>query len=581
MLRRVGMSAETKAEDVVAQVIETLSARRGEGRRGLVVIRCAGTSEVDHCRESLRSTHTSFGWKSQPVAEIIPSDLVGWVAHKGGKNGPCSLAYGLPRGGDGGLDPDFCRYLEAGNTRYLEMPILIVMILTFEELKLLSKGAPVAWQSRDLFTAWPAQEKSDSYVPAVIRGGLANHGGGMSAMAGGLQASFGVAGVFGNLDIDFSGLAQEDNGVRPWAGAPFTNEDDIPDYIANASAPVGRRWGRELAPNDPEGAQLIDQCRILLDQHQTELARQGLAKAAKHFRARNNMAASAECYVLLGRASELRFDHSVALEWYEQALGIYEQIDDGAGLSDCCGLIGYLRFLHGDVDGCFTFFDRALRRDEDELDELRMSSGYRRLGVVLERREEFEQAQALYVRSGEIEEKNGDNFAFSRSLHHQSRVLQRTEKYEEALVVLDRSLEFKKEANDFSGLATGYHEHGNLLLMTGSHEEAVERYKEALNIEMQLRDMQGIAVTQSQLGLAYKELFQFEEAFLAFYIAQDLFHRLQSPNATVLERALSGLAEHVDYSTVLSQKKKGHAFVAELMSTPTLSMTDSPAAEEA
>jgi len=568
------MSEETKAEDVVAEVIEALTACRSRGRRGLVVIRCGGTNEVDHCRESLRNTKASFGWKSQPVAEIIPPDLMGWVAHKGGKSGPCSLAYGLPRGGDGGLDPDFCRYLEAANTRYREEPILIVMILTMEELKLMSQGAPGAWKSRDLFTAWPSRDKGDSYVPAVIRGGLANHGGGMSAMGGGLQASFGVAGVFGNLDIDFSGLAQEDNGVRPWAGAPFTDEDDIPDYIANASAPVGRRWGRVLAPDDPEGAQLIDQCRILLDQHQTELARQGLAKAAKHFRARNNMAASAECYVLLGRASELRFDHSVALEWYEQALGIYEQIDDGAGLSDCCGLIGYLRFLHGDVDGCFTFFDRALRRDEDELDELRMASGYRRLGVVLERREEFEQAQALYVRSGEIEEKNGDNFAFSRSLHHQSRVLQRTEQYEEALGVLDRSLELKKDSDDYTGLATGYHEHGNLLLMTGNHEEAVERYKEALNIEMQLRDMQGIAVTQSQLGLAYRELFQFDEACHAFYVAQDLFHRLQSPNEAVIERALSGISDHVDYATILHQKEKAQGFVNELMTAPTITMTD-------
>ncbi len=573
------MSDQTKAEDVVAQVIETLTKCRAEGRRGLVVIRCAGTNEVDHCRESLRNTQARFGWKSQPVAEIIPPDLMGWVAHKGGKNGPCSLAYGLPRGTDGGLDPDFCRYLEGANARYQNEPILITMILTMEELKLMSQSAPGAWKSRDLFTAWPVQDKSASYVPAVIRGGLANHGGGMSAMGGSLQASFGVAGAFGNLDIDFSGLAQEDNGVRPWAGAPFTDEDDIPDYIANASAPVGRRWGRILAPEDPEGAQLIDQCRILLDQHQTELARQGLAKAAKHFRSRNNMAASAECYVLLGRASELRFDHSVALEWYEQALGIYEQIDDGAGLSDCCGLIGYLRFLHGDVDGCFTFFDRALRRDEDELDELRMASGYRRLGVVLERREEFDQAQALYERSGEIEEKNGDNFALSRSLHHQSRVLQRTEQYDEALKVLDRSLELKQDSEDYTGLATGYHEHGNLLLMTGNHEEAVERYKEALNIEMQLRDMQGIAVTQSQLGLALKELFQFDEACQAFYVALDLFRRLQSPNEAVIERALSGISDHVDYATILHQKEKAQAFVNELMAAPTITMTNREAAE--
>ena len=65
------MSEETKAEDVVAQVVETLQKCRGEGRRGLAVIRCGATNEVDHCRESLRNTKTSFGWKSQPVAETF------------------------------------------------------------------------------------------------------------------------------------------------------------------------------------------------------------------------------------------------------------------------------------------------------------------------------------------------------------------------------------------------------------------------------------------------------------------------------------------------------------------------------
>jgi tetratricopeptide (TPR) repeat protein len=571
------MSDETKMEDIVAQVIETLSKSRAEGRRGLVVIRCGNTQEVDHCRESIRSTESSFGWKSQPVSEIIPPDLIGYLVHKGGRNGPCSLAYGLPRSPEGGLDHDFIRYFEAASARFVDEPVLITLILTMEELKLLSKTAPNGWKSRDLFTAWPIRESDSTFVPAIVHGGIAEHGGGISEMSGGLQASFGVAGVFGNLNIDFSGLAAEDNSVRPWAGAPYTIEDEMPQYITAAAAPVGRRWGRTLAPDDPEGAQLIDQCRILLDKHQTELARQGLAKAAKHFRARNNMAASGECYVLLARASEMRFDHSVALEWYDQALALFEQTDDGAGLSDCCGMIGYLRFLHGDIDGAFTFFDRALRRDEDEEDELRMASGYRRLGVVLEHREEFEKAQTLYERSGAIERNNNDNYAYSRSLHHQARVLQRLEEYEEALVVLQESLTLKEETGDQPGLATGYHEHGNVLLMTGKHEDAVKRYEQALDIEIQMRDMQGIAVTKSQLGLAHKELFQFDEAYGAFFTARDLFHRLQSPNEAVIDSAISSVAEMIDYATMDHQKSKAQAFVNQLMVAPTITMTETQA----
>ena len=109
--------------------------------------------------------------------------------------------------------------------------------------------------------------------------------------------------------------------------------------------------------------------------------------------------------------------------------------------------------------------------------------------------------------------------------------------------------------------------------MTGQHAEAVERYEEALNIEVQLRDMQGIAVTQSQLGLAHRELFQFAEACYAFHVALELFHRLQSPNYAVIERALSGISDHLDYSTILDEKKRAQSFVSQLIAAPTLNVS--------
>jgi tetratricopeptide (TPR) repeat protein len=143
--------------------------------------------------------------------------------------------------------------------------------------------------------------------------------------------------------------------------------------------------------------------------------------------------------------------------------------------------------------------------------------------------------------------------------------------------VLQESLTLKEETGDQPGLATGYHEHGNVLLMTGKHEDAVKRYEQALDIEIQMRDMQGIAVTKSQLGLAHKELFQFDEAYGAFFTARDLFHRLQSPNEAVIESAIAAVSEMIDYATIAHQKSKAQAFVNQLMVAPTITMTETQA----
>lgn len=557
--------SEPTIDQITAEIVQTLRQAREAKTSGVVVVRCSGPREVDHARELLRRTKAPFAWKSQPVSEIDPPDLIGYVTHKGA-GGPAYLAYELPTDEDGKVLARFHEFLTGAWQRFAKSPILVVMLLTMDEIRAVSRGAPDFWQDKKGYVAWPATNVGNRFMPAVDVGGMSERRGGMRSAGGGLQSGFSVASAFGDLDIDF-GIAFQDDGVTPWAGAPFKEGDEIPDYIANAAAPAGRRWGRILAPGDREGAELIDQCRILLDQHQTEHARQGLAKAAKHFRSRSNHVATAEAYVMLGRASEIRFDHSVALEWYEQALQLYEQIEDAAGISDCCAMTGFLRFVHGDLDGAFSFFDRALRRDEEEGDELRMASGYRRIGIVLEQRSELEQAQALYERASEIERDNGDQHALARSLHHQARIAGRSSEYETASRLLTESLEIKEALEDEAGLATGQHEQGNLFMQQGQLEDSLQSYEKALELERKIMDVQGIAVTQAQIGLAKKELFYFADAVRAFTIARELFYRLQSPHVAVMEDSLIGITGMVDRAIFDDMQHEARAYVDGLIVT--------------
>ena len=559
--------SEATVDQVVSEIVRTLNQAHARRSRGLVVVRCTGPREVDHARETLIRAPANFKWKSLPAAELDPPDLLGYVLQFGKPEGPCYLAYGLPKGTDGRVLKRFVELVTVAGRKYVMAPYLLVLLLTLDEIRDLNKGAPHFWKSRDRYLGWPIQDATARFLPARVGSGLpAKRGGSVAVAGGGVKAAGGeVKGApqmttfYGNPLMDGAELSDADYTLAPWAGAPFKEGDEIPPYIADAPPPAGRRWGRTLAPTDADGAQLIDRCRMLLDQRHTEYARQGLAKAAKRFRSANNGPATAECYVLLGRASELRFDHTVALEWYEQGINVYEQISDDAGVSDCCNMIGYLRFMHGDLDGAFAFFDKSLRRDEETGDELRMASGYRRVGVILEERGEFSQAEALYDRAGEIERKNGDRYALARSLHHQARCSQRKDRLRDAMEMLQESLAIKEELQDEAGLATGYHEYGNLELRQRNLEEALEAYEKALEIEESLRDIHGIAVTQAQVGLVRREMFHFADAVRAFSIARDLFKRLQSPYIGAMETAVEGAQEMVEgdvYEAMLGEARQ-------------------------
>ncbi len=544
---------ETSVEEVMIRVLDALSQAHARRGRALIIIRCSGRHEVDHARESLLHQQAPVPWKILPAAELDPPDLIGYVLSKARPQGPAFLVYGLPQGRDRHVLRRFLELIEIAERKYVMAPFLMVMMLTLDELRDLAQAVPAFWKSKSDFVSWPVDNAAERFVPARMgaspparRGGrMAAFGAGVSGIGGGLEGAAGIAESLGNPLVDGTALSDSDFGLAPWVGAPFKAGDAVPRYIAHAAPPAGRRWGRQLVPDDGQGANLIDRCRQLLDQHATEFARQGLSKAVKHFRAANNAPATAECYVLLARASELRFDHTVALEWYDQALDLYDHIGDHAGVSDCCAMIGYLRFTHGDLDGAFAFFDRGLHRDEEAGDQLRMASGYRRIGIVLEQRREYGQALTLYRKAGDIERENEDRYAYARSLHHQARPYQRKDKFEDAEELLAESLKIKEELEDIAGLGTGYHELGNLHLRKQALEDALDAYRRALEFEEQLQDVHGLAVTHAQLGLVLTRTLSFVDGTRAFMIARELFHRLQSPYEAVMENALKSANDTV------------------------------------
>ncbi len=561
----------------VHQVASKLNEAFAEGRRGLVIVRCASTAVVDAARETLRQCRAPFGWRSLSVSDLDPPDLVGFLLHAGAPTGPAFLAYGMPRGLDGQLEPEFLDLLSARLEQYQAKPTLAVLLLTIDEMKPISRSVAGFWALRDAMLAWPGQASAGNrYSPAVLqdglrkegrgavagrqsaglaqkaRGGVANPAaGGMDGVAAGPmagRAASQLASTFasGIRGIDANGMLQSPENT-PWAGSPFArDEDGVPDYFRDSSAPAGRRWGRDLAPGEPELAEIIDAARDMLEKGETEVARRQLAKAAKRFREQGNALACAECYVLLGRAAEIRVDHRVAYDWYKAALDVYDQIEDQAGYSDCAGFIGYMRFLHGDGEGALEAFGRALERDRGVQDHLRMAHGYRRMGIISEAALQFSAAADQFEKAADLEERNEDRRAYSRSLNHLARIARLTGDLTQAARLLAESLALKEELEDAHGIASGYHELGNLRLQDLQLDDALEAYKRALELEIHTRDLPGLAATHAQIGLVQKERFVFKEAVRSLTIAQELFRRLSSPNASAITPVLHAAREMVD-----------------------------------
>ena len=180
------------AEQVVAEITGAIQSALANRTKCLTVLRCTGSREVDHARESLIRSEAPFPWKSLPAAQLEPPDLLGYVLHYATPEGPAFLVYGLPKGRDGRVLKRFIELLMVAEQRYDPVPFHVVMILTLEEIKDLSKHAPTFWRTRDKFVGWPVSSAESTFVPAVIgsrtparqRAAMARRGGGVSVGGG-------------------------------------------------------------------------------------------------------------------------------------------------------------------------------------------------------------------------------------------------------------------------------------------------------------------------------------------------------------------------------------------------------------
>lgn len=559
-------------------------------RRGLVIVRCSSPSVVDRARESMMAVKVPFGWRSLPVAELDPPDLLGFVQHAGGAAGPCFLAYGLPKGLDGRVDPQFVSYLNSRLDAYLSRPTLMVLFVTLDEMREVSTPARGFWNCRDILVAWPAEPESGRYLPAHIRGGVkAGQFGGLSsafsaqpnkAYGGPDKAYGGPQAAYAGPDqayadpaqayADSSYIPDPDAEIQPehraiWAGCPYSG-DKVPKYLLDTKPPAGRRWGDDLVPDDHEGALALDRARYQLAIREVDQARSGLTKAAKRFRADGLPLAAAECYVLLGMAGEQRLDLTVALEWYDVALKLFDQLEE-EGYADVASMIGYILFLQGQMERAADAFERAYERAQLVQDDYRTATMARRVGILCEQAGDHDRAETLYEKARDIEEDNEDRRALSRTLNNLARVKRAQKKLDEAKETLEHSIELKEALGDEGGLASSYHELGNLLFHKQEMEKALEAYERALEIEWKLSDVAGIAFTQAQIGLVHRELLNFPESVTAFMVARGLFRRLDSPHVSTIEKALEQSTEMMDVWQVRQLDVAAQEVIDEILSS--------------
>jgi len=205
-----------------------------------------------------------------------------------------------------------------------------------------------------------------------------------------------------------------------------------------------------------------------------------------------------------------------ALECWERANEIYEELDDKQGISSALGNIGIVYQNMGEWGRALEYYDKSLTIKEELGDKQGISSALGNIGIVYLNMGEWGRALEYYDKSLTIKEELGDKQGISNALGNIGIVYLNMGEWGRALEYYDKSLTIKEERGDKQGISSALGNIGNVYLNMGEWGRALEYYDKSLTISEELGDKQGISSALGNIGIVYQNMGEWGRA-LEYY----------------------------------------------------------------
>jgi tetratricopeptide (TPR) repeat protein len=122
------------------------------------------------------------------------------------------------------------------------------------------------------------------------------------------------------------------------------------------------------------------------------------------------------------------------------------------------------------------------------------------LGIIAQRRGDYDQALGWYRKSLEIEEALGNRAGMAGSYHQLGTLAQQRGDYDQALDWYRKSLEINEALGNRAGMAGSYHQLGTVAQQRGDYDQALDWYRKSLEINEALGNRADMASSYHQLG---------------------------------------------------------------------------------
>ncbi len=205
-----------------------------------------------------------------------------------------------------------------------------------------------------------------------------------------------------------------------------------------------------------------------------------------------------------------------ALASLEQALQVFEQVDNPTYVAASLNNIGVLLREQGDLEQSLRHHERALNlRRKDGRPEF-IAQSLNNIGLIYHAQGKLEQALQYYEQASFLFEQAGIPTEIATTLSNMGRIYDFKGELEQALSYYKQSLDYDEQAGNPTKTAGSLNNIGGVYRQLGDLEQALQYHERALTLNERIGNSIGIASAADSIGRVYESMEKFEQA-LRYY----------------------------------------------------------------
>jgi tetratricopeptide (TPR) repeat protein len=217
-----------------------------------------------------------------------------------------------------------------------------------------------------------------------------------------------------------------------------------------------------------------------------------------------------------------------ALEYYEKALELEEELEIKEGIASILGNIGIVYSTRGELDKALEYYRKVLKLYEELGIKEGMAIAIGNIGTIYQIKGELDKALEYYEKALKLHEELGRKREMGANLGNIGVVHGIKGELDKALEYHEKALKLHEELGGKKGMAIALVNIGIVYRIKGEFDKASEYYEKALELDEELGRKEGMAIALVNIGGVYQDKGELEKALDYFEKGLKIFKDMGS-----------------------------------------------------